>query len=322
MEQIDRKKVVGFVNHLLKHPNIKAESPVIREGMIISFITSNLRQMKQTLVSQRFFPHISSEKVIAEILLVLKQMSLQHLMPQVEDWLKSRIDFTIVEGLFPLRSGGRSSGQGAYRSMLMDYMNKMLAYNDVRYNFNSIVNIFQHRVLERYLPEIFQRRRFIYNEIKRVERFDFDYDEYIEYAKMVFLVKNSVFMRVQMSTDSGNRKANINEAQRLSMSMPEFIDKLRRSIKEELPFLTDGAIVTAIKSNFKERQTRLEEASARLFYIIGSRYQDYKHLSKIDRGAESLDKSWFNVARSNNRFYGFNDKMVGELYMIAGDNMW
>lgn len=322
MDQIDRRKVVGFVNHLLKHPNIKAESPVIREGMIISFITSNLRQMMQTLGSQRFFPHISSEKVIAEILLILKQMSLQHLMPQVEDWLKSRVDFTIVEELFPLRSGGRGSGHGAYRSKLMDYMNKMLAYNDVRYNFNSIVNIFNHRVLERYLPEIFKQRKFIYNEIKRVEKFDFDYDEYIEYAKMVFLVKNSVFMRVQMSTDSGNRKANINEAQRLSMSMPEFIEKLRRSIKEELPFLTNGAIVTAIKSNFKEKQTKLEDASARLFYIIGSRYQDYNHLSKIDRGAESLDKSWFNVARSNNRFYGFNDKMVGELYMIAGDNMW
>jgi hypothetical protein len=324
MEQDDRKKVVGFVKHLLSNPNIKAETPVIREGMIISFITSNLRQLKQTLGSQRFFPHISADKVIAEILLVLKQMSLHYLLPQVEDWLKSKIDFAIVEELFPLKGKFRGvvHGYASYRTLLLEYLKKMLAYNDVRYNFDSVVNIFKHRVLERYLPEIFHRRRFIYNEIKRVEKFDFDYDEYIEYAKMIFLMKNTVFMRVQMSTGSGSRKANLNEAQRLSMSMPEFIDKLRRSIKDELPFLTDAAIVTAIKSNFKERQTRLEEASARLFFIIGSRYQDYKYYSKIDRGAESLDKSWFNVARANSRFYGFNEKMLNELYLIAGDNMW
>jgi len=299
MDQNDKKKIVEFVKHLVSNPNMKNEPPLIREGMIISFITANLRQFKQTLGSQRFFPHINSDRVIGEIILVLKQMSLHYLQPKLEDWLENSINFAVIEDLYTA-----------------------LAYNEVRYNFNSVVNIFKYNVLDRYLPEIFQRRRFIYNEIKRVERFDLDYDEYIEYAKLIFLIKSSVFTKVPMSTDSGTKKANINETQRLSMSMPEFIMKLGRSMRESLPFLTDRAIVTAIKSNFKERQTSLNEASARLFYIIGSRYQDYKHYSKIDRGAESLDKSWFNVARSNSRFYGFNEKMVAELYMIAGDNLW
>ena len=320
MDQNDKKKVVEFVKYLISNPNMKNEPPLIREGMIISFITANLRQFKQTLGSQRFFPHINSDRVIGEVILVLKQMSLHYLQPKLGDWLVNSINFAVIENLFPLRDKGR--GQNTYRSMILEYLNTALAYNEVRYNFNSVVNIFKYNVLDRYLPEIFQRRRFIYNEIKRVEKFDLDYDEYIEYAKIIFLIKSSVFTKVSMSTGSGTKKANINETQRLSMSMPEFIMKLGRSMKESLPFLTDRAIVTAIKSNFKERQTSLNEASARLFYIIGSRYQDYKHYSKIDRGAESLDKSWFNVARSNSRFYGFNEKMVDELYMIAGDNMW
>ena len=322
MDQNDKNKVLEFVKYLISNPNIKNEPPLIREGMIISFIATNLRQLKQTLGSQRFFPHIDAERVIGEVLQVLKQMSLHYLLPKLESWLDNSINFAVVEDLFPLKGKRRSQSQDSYRSMMLDYLNTTLAYNEVRYNFNSVVNIFRHDVLEKYLPEIFNRRRFIYNEIKRVEKFDLDYDEYIEYAKIIFLIKSSVFTRVPMSTGSGMRRANINETQRLSMSMPEFIKKLGMSMKESLPFLTDRAIVTAIKSNFKERQTSLNEASARLFYIIGSRYQDYKHYSKIDRGAESLDKSWFNVARTNSSFYGFNEKMVNELYMIAGDNMW
>jgi hypothetical protein len=322
MDGNDKKKVIEFVQYLLSNPNIKAETPVIREGMIINFITSNLRQLKQTLSSRRFFPHLAPEMVLSEILLVLKQMSLRYLMPRIEEWLKNGIDYTVVEELFPLRGVRSGLGQNRYRSMLREYLESVLAYSEVRYNFNSLVNIFTYRVLERYLPEIFHRRRFIFNEITRVERLDFDCDEYVEYAKILFLIKNSVFMRVMLSSDSGNRKANINEAQQLSISMPEFVKKLGRSIKEGLPFLSDKVIVTAIKSNFRERQTGLREASARLFHIIGSRYQDYKHQSGIDRAAESPDKSWFNIARSNSRFYGFNEKMVNELYLIAGDNMW
>ncbi|MBN2323387.1 MAG: hypothetical protein JXQ30_06605 [Spirochaetes bacterium] len=322
MDGNDKKKVVEFVQYLISNPNLKAETPVIREGMIITFITSNLRQLKKTLGSKRFFPHLSPDRVISEILLVLKQMSLGYLMPRIEVWLKNEIDYAVLEELFPLRGAQAGLGQNRYRSMLQEYLTLVLAYSEVRYNFNSVVNIFTYRALDRYLREVFHRRRFIFNEIRRVERLDLDCDEYIEYAKILFLIKNSVFMRVMLSSGSGKRKANINEAQQLSMSMPEFVMKLARSIKEGLPFLSEKAVVTAIKSNFRERQTGMKEASARLFHIIGSRYQDYKHHGRIDRAAESLDKSWFNIARSNSRFYGFNEKMVNELYLIAGDNMW
>ena len=322
MNDNDKKKVVEFVRYLLSNPNVKAETPVIREGMIISFITSNLKQLKQTLGSARFFPHLPPERVIAEILLVLKRMSLNYLSARIDEWLKDRIDYAVVGELFPVRGTQSGLGDNRYRSMLGEYLDSIVAYGEVRYNFNSVVNIFTHRVLERYIPEIFQRRRFIFNEIKRVERFDLECDEYVEYAKVLFLIRNSVFIKVALSSDGGRKKANITEAQRLSMSMPEFVMTLGRSVKEKLPFLTDKVIATAIRSNLRERQTGLKEASARLFHIIGSRYQDYKHHDRIERAAESLDKSWFNIARSNSKFYGFDEKMVNELYLIAGDNMW
>jgi hypothetical protein len=45
-------------------------------------------------------------------------------------------------------------------------------------------------------------------------------------------------------------------------------------------------------------------------------------VGKVDRGAESPDKSWFSIAKKNADYYGFDRRMLDELYMIAGDNNW
>ena len=48
----------------------------------------------------------------------------------------------------------------------------------------------------------------------------------------------------------------------------------------------------------------------------------FKANVKVDRGADTPDKSWFNIARKNSRFFGFDDKMLEELYKIAAENGW
>ena len=44
--------------------------------------------------------------------------------------------------------------------------------------------------------------------------------------------------------------------------------------------------------------------------------------TRVDRGAESPDKSWFSIARRNYKFYGFDIKMLDELYKTAAENGW
>jgi hypothetical protein len=128
-------------------------------------------------------------------------------------------------------------------------------------------------------------------------------------------------MRVPISTDSGNRVVNVNEMFKFSISVEKVMKKQQELLLKYLPFVTTELFRTASKSGFKKEMTETDEASARLFYILASRYQEYKHQA-VDRGAETLDKSWYNVARRNYEFYGFDEKMVNELYYIAGDNLW
>ena len=43
---------------------------------------------------------------------------------------------------------------------------------------------------------------------------------------------------------------------------------------------------------------------------------------KIDRGAAASDQSWFNVARRNYKYYGYDFDLLTELYNISAENGW
>ncbi len=317
MDPNDKQKILSFVNHLLSIPNIKSEPPVIREGLIISFITKNMSQIKETLISPDFFPKMKPDDALKVVFQVLKQRIVNAVMPEVEEWLNERVSFRLVQKVFP----NQQITADDYKSMLLKFIQGLISFNDARYNFNSVINIFKYQVLERYISEIFERKGYIFNEIRRVEKTDLGAKEYIEYSKLVFLIKNIVYMRVPVTTNYGERSININEIKKFSVPMEKLLNKQEQLVKKTLPFITQKAFMTAAKSNIKKEITKLEEASSRLYYILASRYQEFKY-QKTDRGAETQDKSWYNIARRNRSFYGFDENMVNELYLIAGDNLW
>ncbi len=318
MTDTDKQKIMEFVNHLLSIPNISGEPPLIREGMIISFITQNIQQIKETLTSPRLFPDAPPEQTLKSILLVLRQLVLKDIVPRVESWLQNRIDYRIVQKLFP----SREKDENIYRSGLSEYIKKMLMNSESRYNFNAVYNLFEYDILDRYVRQIFERRGSIYNEIKRVERIALEFEEYVEYTKIILLIKNTAYLRVPITTGVGKVTVNAGDLKKFSVPLSKFIVRQEQQVMSQLPFMTKQALVSAIKSNLKERMTEKEDASARLFYILSSRYQEYKPVNKVDRGAETPDKSWFGSSKKNSGYFGFNERMLHELYLIAGDNMW
>ena len=317
MDQNDKQKILGFVNHMLSIPNIRSEPPLIREGLIITFITKNLAQIKGTLASGDFFPQVNPDETLKMVFQVLKQIVINDVKPEIELWLGKGIDFGIIKSLYPYQQLTPDD----YRSMLSKFINELLSSNEARYNFNSVVNVFKYKVLERYVSKFFERRGFIFNEIRRVEKNTMELHEFIEFSKLVFLIKNIIFMKVPIKTDTGDRVVNINNIFKFSIPVSNLIKKQELLLLNHLPFVTTDLFKTASKSCLKKEMTGTDEASARFFYILASRYQEYKYQA-VDRGAETLDKSWYNVAKRNHAFYGFDEKMVNELYYIAGDNLW
>jgi len=64
------------------------------------------------------------------------------------------------------------------------------------------------------------------------------------------------------------------------------------------------------------------EATARLASVFSARARGYQPNQRVDRGADTPDKSWFSVARRNYKFYGFDVKILDELYSVAAELLW
>ena len=129
-------------------------------------------------------------------------------------------------------------------------------------------------------------------------------------------------MKVTIDPKSPDNIISLKEYISHPRSLNKFIDPFTKVIHKELPNLNERTIKLAIKSNLSEQHTDKEDASSRFLYIMSSRYRNYKPIKKVDRGAESPDKSWFGIAKKTAESQGFDKRMLDELYMIAGNNNW
>jgi fructose-bisphosphate aldolase class 1 len=81
-------------------------------------------------------------------------------------------------------------------------------------------------------------------------------------------------------------------------------------------------ISSAVNSNVSFLENSQVETTGRIAAVLAARAKQYLPGIKVDRGADTPDKSWLNIARRNYKFYGFDIKMLDEMYMIAAENGW
>ena len=317
MEDNEKKKINEFVLYLLNNPNIKSEPILVGENLILNFIIRNLNQIEKTLISPQFFPNADWQAVLKNILLELQNIVINSISPEFESYF-NKISFAVLNKI----SKSDAIALDYLKTNLKNFFYSIIANKDVRYNFNSVLNILRYKVLERYIPKIFERREFIYNELVKVQRFNISADEYIDLLKIILIIKNSGYIKIPITPDAPDKKINITEAVKSIKLLETFLRSMIERIKKDIPGFSDEIIKLALKSNLVESYTEINEAIPRFLYIICVRFHNYKPIEKIDRGAETPDKSWFNIARKNAEIYGYNKRIAEELYRIAGENNW
>jgi hypothetical protein len=176
--------------------------------------------------------------------------------------------------------------------------------------------------MERYIGQIFDRRDYLYNELVRVQKTYLEADEYINFLKILLLIRNSAFMKVSVSPGMPDKQINLSEYIKNPRNIGKIMTQFVIAINQSLPNLDEKSITLAMKSNLGQQHTEVEDASSRFLYIMTSRYNTYKPVAKLDRGAESPDKSWFGIAKKNAESMGYDKRMLEELYRVAGDNNW
>lgn len=315
--ELDINKVNDFVEHLLSNPGIKSEPLLVGEGMIMNFIVQNLPQLKITFKNSQFFPHLEWNQVLELIFENLYSRVSGIVLPVINQFVDNT-DFSFMNKL----SASGTIADKFRREKFHTFVQMIFRNRDSRFNMNSTINIFNYNVLEKYIGEIFKRRDFLHNELVRVQKINIDSNEYIIFLKTMMLVRNTVYMKLPLNPSNPESKISISDIGKNRKMILSYTNSVVQYLISLLPGIPETLIRLAVKSNFTADMIEEDEATAKLLYILSSRFQNYKHIAKIERGAESADKSWLGIAKKNADHFGYDRRILDALYLIAGDNNW
>ncbi len=310
-----QEKVSSFVSHLLSNPGIQNDCPIIAEQTVLNFISTNREKLKENFKSPQFFAGVPASTIFQMIAEDLRRRTIDSVLPDIESMIES-IDFTFLSDIYK----GKYSPD-YYVQIFKKYIKELIINAEARSGFNSSLNIIKSNALERYVGISFARHSPLYFELVRVQRNNLHTEEYVNYLKVLLLLKGSAFIKEELPPLS-NSKVNIVNYKNDQRLLEQYLDLRSKKFAKILPGVTAEIFDMAIKCNLPATHLKPEDASARFLYIMSQRFQNYQDYKKIDRGAETPDKSWFSIMRKNAKYYGFDKRLLEDLFMLAGDNKW
>lgn len=299
----------AFVGRLLQNPTLHGFTSLQKEEQIIQFLHVNAAQLAPTLSSAQFFPGKNWNQIFSVLITALYDVINQDLYPEVEQIVRDQIDFTFVHLLRQ-----QQGDAGLIVDQVIEHTKRMLAKPEARRAFTGAFTALKFRLSNRYMDEVFSRKTYIHFELTKVQRLRLGKEEVRNYVDCNLLLKPSVTM---ISNNSQNQ-----QERATGMVQNQYAEKMLGNLKKEVKLLPESVLKSAVHASVSFNDNRFIEATARLAAILSARSRHYQPDLKVDRGADSPDKSWLNTARRNYKFYGFDIKMLDEMYKIAAENGW
>ncbi|TVR67784.1 MAG: hypothetical protein EA427_12560 [Spirochaetaceae bacterium] len=303
----DSVKAKAFIARLLQNPALKGFSALQQEEQIIQFLHANAAQLAPTLSSGQFFPGKNWSQIFSLLVGALYGTINDVLTPDLEK-IVSRLNFTFIQLMQQTRlEQEKAAAQvGAYLTKLKDKP-------ETRRELTGPFTAAHFGITNRYLEEIFLRKSYIHFELTKVQRLRLGVEEVRHFLDLNLLLKPAVYLFI--SGSQGQDRAT-------GMVQNQFAERALSQLGKELKALPEPVLKSVVHGSVSFNDNRFIEATARLSAIFSARGRNYQANVKVDRGADTPDKSWFSTARRNYRFYGFDIKMLDELYKIAAENMW
>jgi hypothetical protein len=304
---IERQKAAQFIQRLLANPTLHDFSPIHREDQIIQFLKINERQLMPTLSSADYFTNHSWTQIEAILTQALRETTDKSLIAQTKILL-DRIDFTFTaflreQGVPVLKAG----------EPIFDFQKKLLQKTEARKAFIGPFQAVLNGITDRYVDEAFRRRDYIHFELTKVQKLKMSKEEIKNLIKVSLILRNSIHLLTVESAGRGMMSGVIQTA---------FAEKVLQILEDKIKILPDRVLRSCVNSNVSFLENSSIEATSRITSIFAFRCQNYVPTRRLDRGADSPDKSWFSIARRNYKYYGFDIKMLDELYKTAGENGW
>lgn len=303
----DSVKAQAFIARLLQNPALNGFSALQQEEQIIQFLHANAAQLAPTLSSGQFFPGKNWNQIFSILVSSLYQTINTSLDGEL-DRIASRLNFTFIQLMQQTRLD-----QEKTTAQVRAYLAKLKDKPEARRELTGPFTAVRAGIVQRYLEEIFHRKTYIHFELTKVQRLRLGVEEVRHFLDLNLLLKPAVYLYISDST--GQDRAT-------GMVQNQFAERAISQIGKDLKSLPEAVLKSVVHGSVSFNDNHFIEATARLAAVFSARGRNYQANIKVDRGADTPDKSWFSTARRNYRFYGFDIKMLDELYKIAAENMW
>jgi hypothetical protein len=309
----DFDKAVAFVERLWANPTMRGFSALQKEDQLIQFLNVNGSKLYPTLCVEPFFPGQNWGTIYQFLMKALNEIADRELMPDLSSVINTEIDLSFTSFMQESRPQ-----ESSIRAQLLKFTEEMCQKPDCRRSLTGPYTAIKSRMIERYLERIFDRQKYISFELRKVQKLRMGQEEMTNLIKISLLLRPAVYFfssAAGMAQESApGTKAGIIKSQ--------FSERAIQQLSGYLNLLPPDVLRSSINSNLSFLENNFIETTARLVAILAHRCANWKADMKIDRGAEASDISWYNIARRNFRYYGFDLDMLNELYNIAVENGW
>jgi len=306
----EQTRGVQFISRLLENPALTTFSPLQKELHIINFLKLNAAQLFPTLSSAQYFPGKNMEQIFSIIYGSLKQIINKSLFPHIEKLLREQIDLSFVSSLST--NGATAENIDA---QVTTFLQRLLQKDIARINFAGPLTALETGISDRYIDESFTRRSYLHFELTKVQKLSLSPAEIKNMVKLSLMLKTAINLLAVAGVDTVHEP-------RGTTVQNQFAEKVLGVLQQELSGVPMPVLQSALQSNISFLENDNIGATARITAVFAARCSNYRQFAKIDRGADTPDKSWFNIARKNYRFYGFDGKMLDEFYIIAAEKGW
>ena len=305
----DLQKAAAFVNRLLMNPALGEFSPLQKEDQILQFLELNGQQLYATLAAS-VFPGMAWSDMYQRLVEALMAIVDSMIEPELGNMVRTRFDQQFLTHLLTPQVPNVES----YCSETLEFLKRILRKNEVRRDFTGPFTAAMFKLTDRYLSTSFERRTYVFVELTKVQKLRMGSEEIKSLVLNSLLLKSSVYLLVTQDPGSAREDSPVVQGQLVSRAYQTLSTQLRHIPASVLEF--------ALASNTSFIDNPRLAAVSRVAAIFAARGKMYKPMARRDRGADTPDKSWFNIARRNYRYYGFDIKMLDEFYNIAADSGW
>ncbi len=299
-----------FVSRMFEAPALKALPALQKEEQALQFLKVNGAQLQPLLASMGIAASAGWHETTARLAREIRLLADKALESEIFRAVEERLQFSFYPAV-----GASKQPPAIAREELRALCRRNATHPVGRRALAGSLSAVLSDLTEKYIPQIWDRRKYTYVELTRVQRLGVNAGGCVDLLRFTLLVRPAAYLHVmsdgQVAPESGFAPVQEQSLQRafpglfaqLAATPPDLV---RMALRSALPFPATQGL----------------EATARLTSIFALRGRAMTPALVVDRGADSPDKSWFNIARRNAGWRGIDPRMLDELYSIASENRW